>query len=207
MVGSFEYDTVDAPYATWLKRNRQRIFFRYGGKNTSRRSIDFAGSLFTVNPPIIQHFQAMITDDLANSAIYEQLHPLFPAAFARLRQLATQTDLPEGGIEIDGERIHAGVTRRNGKSAAEARVETHRRYIDIQYVVDGTDRIGWMPLSDCRGPLGYNDSKDVEFYEDRPGMWFDLSAGRFAVFFPHDAHAPMANEGRPIVKIVIKVAV
>ena len=148
----------------------------------------------------------MIIDDLANSSRYEHLHPLFPLAFARLRQLAAQADLPDGGIEIDGERIHAGVTRRDGKPAAEARVETHRRYIDIQYVVDGMDRIGWMPVSDCRQPMGYDDGKDVEFYTDRPGMWFDLSAGQFAVFFPHDAHAPMANEGRPIVKIVIKVA-
>lgn len=149
----------------------------------------------------------MIIEDLANSALYEQLHPLFPQAFVRLRQLATQADLPEGKIEIDGERIHAGVTRRDGKPAAEARVETHRRYIDIQYVVDGTDRIGWMPVSDCQESKGYNDAKDVEFYGDRPEMWFDLAAGQFAIFFPHDAHAPMANESQPIVKIVIKVAV
>lgn len=149
----------------------------------------------------------MIVDDLANSAVYEKLHPLFPQAFAWLRQVVAQAELPEGGIEIDGRRIHAGMTRRNGKPADEARVETHRRYIDIQYVVEGVDRIGWMPVSDCRGPLGYNDTKDVEFHEDRPDFWFDLAAGRFAVFFPHDAHAPMANEGRPIAKIVIKVAV
>lgn len=116
-------------------------------------------------------------------------------------------DLPDGGVEIDGERIHAGVMRRSGKPADEARVETHRRYIDIQYVVDGKDRIGWMSVSDCRKPMGYNGEKDVEFYADRPDLWFDLSAGQFAIFFPHDAHAPMANEGRPIVKIVVKVAV
>lgn len=163
--------------------------------------------MFTLNPPDIQYPKVMIIDNLANSAHYEQLHPLFPQAFARLRQLATQTDLPEGKIEIDGERIHAGVTRRNGKPANEARTETHRRYIDIQYVVDGTDRIGWLPVSDCREPKGYSDEKDVEFYADRPDLWFDLAAGQFAIFFPHDAHAPMANEGRPIVKIVIKVAV
>lgn len=149
----------------------------------------------------------MIIDALTNFAHYEQLHPLFPQAFEALRQLAVQDDLAEGGIEIDGERIHAGVSRRNGKPLAEARVETHRRYIDIQYVVEGMDRIGWMTVSDCKQPKGYSDDKDVEFYSDRPDFWFDLGAGKFAIFFPHDAHAPMANEGQPIVKIVVKVAV
>ena len=172
-----------------------------------RPGVDIAGSMFTLNPPNIQHSKVMIIDDLANTALYEKLHPLFPQAFAHLRKLAAQEDLPDGRIELDGERIHAGMTRRDGKPADEARVEAHRRYIDIQYVVDGADRIGWMPVSDCHQPEGYNDEKDVEFYADRPDLWFDLAAGQFAVFFPHDAHAPMANEGRPIVKIVIKVAV
>jgi biofilm protein TabA len=149
----------------------------------------------------------MIIDALAHCAPYEQLHPLFPQAFAWLRQLAAQSDLPEGELELDAERIRASVTRCDGKPAAEARAETHRRYIDIQYVVEGADRIGWMPVSDCHQPGGYSTEKDVEFYADRPDLWFDLAAGQFAVFFPDDAHAPMANEGKPIVKIVIKVAV
>jgi len=149
----------------------------------------------------------MIIDDLAYSARYEGLHPLFPLAFQRLRELATQADLPDGDIVIDGDRLRAGVSRRNGKFMSEARLETHRRYIDIQYVVHGSDRIGWQPVNECRQPKGYQDEKDVEFYGDRPNMWFHLEAGRFAIFFPHDAHAPLANQGRPIVKIVVKVAV
>jgi YhcH/YjgK/YiaL family protein len=102
----------------------------------------------------------MIIDDLTNSEHYKKIHPLFPEAFNRLRQFAIRNDLPEGGIEIDGERIHAGISRRNGKPAAEARLETHRRYIDIQYVVDGTDRIGWMPVSDCRADNQMNISSE-----------------------------------------------
>ncbi|RPJ33418.1 MAG: DUF386 domain-containing protein [Verrucomicrobiaceae bacterium] len=149
----------------------------------------------------------MILDDLADSAVYEPLHPLFPQAFAHLRRLATQSDLPEGRVELDGERIYAMVGHAPGKPRDAARTETHQRYIDIQYAVQGTDLIGWMPVSDCRQPEGYNETKDVEFYGDRPTTWFELRGGQFAVFLPHDAHAPMANEGQSLVKIVIKVAV
>lgn len=149
----------------------------------------------------------MILDDLANSAHYENLHPLFPQAFAHLRRLAGESELPEGRIELDGERIYAMVGNGTGKPRDNARTETHRRYIDIQYVVCGTDLIGWMPVSGCRQPEGYNETKDVEFYLDRPVAWFGLESGQFAIFLPHDAHAPMANEGRPVLKIVVKVAV
>jgi biofilm protein TabA len=149
----------------------------------------------------------MILDDLANSAHYENLHPLFPQAFAHLRRLAAEPELPEGRIELDGDLIYAMSGNSTGKPRERARTETHRRYIDIQYVVRGTDLIGWMPVSGCQQSEGYNDVKDVEFYPDRPDVWFRLESGQFAVFLPHDAHAPMANEGQPVQKIVVKVAV
>jgi YhcH/YjgK/YiaL family protein len=121
--------------------------------------------------------------------------------------LAAETELPEGRIELDGELIYAMFGNGTGKPLDKARTETHRRYIDIQYVVSGTDFIGWMPVSGCHLSEGYNDAKDVEFYPNRPDLWFRLESGQFAIFLPHDAHAPMANEGQPVRKIVVKVAV
>lgn len=149
----------------------------------------------------------MILDNLSDSAHYENSHPLFAAAFAHLRALAARANLPAGRIELDGERIYAMVAHGAGKARDAARTETHRRYIDIQYTLSGSDLIGWMPASECRHSTGYDDAKDVEFYTDRPEVWFGVKAGQFAIFLPHDAHAPMANEGQPISKIVLKVAV
>ena len=149
----------------------------------------------------------MILDTLKNSEAAEVLHPYFPKAFARLRELALQADLPEGRIDIQGDDIFAVVVRGSGKSKDEARTETHRRYIDIQYTACGVDLIGWMPASECVSPLGYDEKKDLEFYSDQPPVWFEVKQGHFAVFFPADAHAPMANEGQAITKIVVKIAV
>lgn len=149
----------------------------------------------------------MILDHIQNYGSYAKLHPLFPAAFAHLLALSTCDGLPTGRIELDGECIYAMVTNGTGKPRDKARTETHRRYIDIQYTLTGTDLIGWLPASDCAHSIGYDASKDIEFYTDWPEVWFEVKAGQFAVFFSHDAHAPMANEGKPISKIVIKVAV
>ncbi|MDP3851804.1 MAG: YhcH/YjgK/YiaL family protein [Luteolibacter sp.] len=150
----------------------------------------------------------MILDHLANSARYESLHPLFPAAFAHLRELAANKNLGEGRIEFDGDRLHAMIARGTGKPEGQARMETHRRYIDIQYTLEGCDLIGWLPVTECEGAEGYNETKDLEFYANMPATcWLKVKAGHFAVFHPSDAHAPMANTGQPIVKIVVKVAV
>jgi len=149
----------------------------------------------------------MIQDTLQNSKPYESLHPLFAKAFNHLRELAARADLPDGRIELDGESLFALVVHGTGKTSEQVRNETHRRYIDIQFSREGSDRIGWMPVTECRQPKGYDPDKDVEFYADIPRTWFEVGPGEFAIFFPSDAHAPMANTGQPVTKIVLKVAV
>lgn len=148
----------------------------------------------------------MILDTLQNIDAYEKLHPLFPAAFRHLRELAARRDLPHERTELDGDCIYAIFVRGVGRALSEAPLETHRRYIDIQYTVAGSDRMGWQPAAACETGDGYNETKDVELFPGSPGTWFDVPAGQVAIFFPDDAHAPMANTGQPVTKIVIKVA-
>lgn len=148
----------------------------------------------------------MILDTLENALAYEALHPLFPLAFSHLRALASRDDLPEGRIDIQGDDIFALVVKGCGRPKLDARSETHRSYIDIQHTAQGIDHMGWMPMAECRYPLGYDKKKDIEFYNDRPDFWLSVPQGQFAIFFPTDVHAPMANEGQPITKIVVKVA-
>jgi len=53
-----------------------------------------------------------------------------------------------------------------------AKLEAHRRYIDIQLVLDGTDEMGWKPLSDCHDPVSdYSTERDIRFFNDarQPG--------------------------------------
>lgn len=149
----------------------------------------------------------MILDTLQNSHHYETLHPLFGKAFQHLRELAGRENLPDGRIDLDGESLFAMVIRGSGKTPDEVRNETHRRFIDIQFGSEGVDRIGWMPVTECRHPKGYDSDKDVEFYDDVPGTWLELGPDQFAIFFPSDAHAPMANTGKELTKIVVKVEV
>lgn len=144
----------------------------------------------------------MILDTLERGDAYVAVHPAFREAFAFLRALDVAA-LSSGRIEIDGDRLYAMVVEAEGRGEAGARLETHREYLDIQYQVVGTDCIGWAPAAGLAGD-GYDAEKDLEFHAARPESWATVPPGRFAVFFPEDAHAPLGGTGR-LLKVVVKV--
>ena len=145
-------------------------------------------------------------DSLSNAARYEAHHPGFARAFAFLAEPDLAT-LPPGRHEIDGDRVFVLIDHREGRGNDGARLEAHRRYIDIQYTIDGQEEIGFAPLAVCRKPSGtFDEEKDIIFFDDRPMTWLAVPAGQFAIFFPHDAHAPLAGTG-PLKKAIVKIAV
>lgn len=147
----------------------------------------------------------IITDSLEHAEDYYHMHPAFEEAFAFLRQNAL-AELPTGRHEIDGDRLFCMISKGLGRSRAEAQLEAHRKYIDIQYVLAGTDEMGSRPTADCKLPdTGYDAEKDIEFFSDEPESWTKVRAGSFIVFFPEDAHAPLASSGE-IHKAVLKIA-
>lgn len=149
----------------------------------------------------------MIVDTIGNAAKYFGVHPLFEKAFAYINE----TDLAsaEGRFEIDGDSLKAIYSNKDGMTTEQstAKFECHNRHIDIQLCIKGVETIGWKPREKCITPKGeYNPEKDVQFYNDAPDMFFQLTDGQFAIFFPEDVHAPMIGEG-VIKKLVIKVKI
>lgn len=148
----------------------------------------------------------MIIDSIENASKYYGIHPLFEKAFAYINQADLQNT--EGGkYEIDGDNLRAAFSNKTGMTAEEstAKFECHNNHIDIQLCINGLETIGWKPRSKCTSSKGeYNPDKDVSFYNDTPDMFFQLTNGQFAIFFPEDVHAPMIGE-REIKKLVIKV--
>jgi len=148
----------------------------------------------------------MVLDALARADRYAALHPAFAQAFAFLAT-ADLDGLPTGRNAIDGDAMFVMLDRQEGRGREGARLEAHRRYIDIQYTVRGDEEIGWTPLSSCGAPDGgFDEKKDIGFFRDAPAAWVRVPRGSFAVFFPEDAHAPLAGRGL-LVKAIVKIAV
>jgi biofilm protein TabA len=148
----------------------------------------------------------MILDRLENFRRYASIHPGFQAAFSYLQNSFIK-DFKEGKETIDGQRLYALAMDTQGKGRHGARLESHRRYIDLQYTVAGSDLIGYENMSACTtDEKGYDAEADIEFYANSPAVWLPVPAGSFAVFFPEDVHAPLGTDGA-VHKVVVKIAV
>lgn len=146
----------------------------------------------------------MVIDTLARRTRYERLHPRFPAAFEFLAS-TNLASLSPGRLAIEGDRLYVSVDHTEGRGREGARLESHRRYIDIQVTIGGHEEIGWRPLAACTAPDGpFSDERDLGFFLDRPDTWLALPPDHFAIFFPDDAHAPLAGRG-PVRKAIVKV--
>lgn len=153
----------------------------------------------------------MIADSLARPTTrYEMLHPLFAAAFAYLRSFDPET--PDGKVALERDQLFALPQRYETSPAETRRFEAHRRYIDIQYILEGEEIIEHAPverLPEVTEP--YSDDRDVMFFRDPAACSRTLlRAGEFAVYFPADGHKPCCQAGREpaaVRKVVMKIAV
>jgi biofilm protein TabA len=149
----------------------------------------------------------MVLDKLANAHRYHTLHPLFEKAFAYLHDTDLAT-APTGVHEIEGRNLLAIISEGPGVAEQAYKLEVHRKYIDIQYIISGTDRMGWKDLALCEAPNDpYQEEREAAFFPDRTNSWFDVPEGSFTIFFPDDAHAAMVTGTRVVRKVVLKIAV
>lgn len=148
----------------------------------------------------------MVLDIPENAHQYFALHKDFVRAF----EFLARTDLkklPTDTYEIDGDRVFAIVAVDPGRKKEESLLEIHKKYIDIQLILDGTDNMGWKPKAACKKPSGeYDAETDLQFFADEPDVWLAMKSGSFVIFFPEDAHMPLISTGQ-LHKVIVKIAV
>ena len=130
---------------------------------------------------------------------------LWDAAFAFLKDHNLDEILP-GKYPIIGEEVFASVTEAPSKNKEEVKWESHKNYIDLQYIIKGKEMIGIADASKATITKPY--TVDVINY-DAEGTYYVTEPGKFFLFFPNDAHRPTIKvEGYDVVKkIVIKIQV
>lgn len=148
----------------------------------------------------------MIVDCLENYFLYGGLSPLLAKAFNYIHA-TDMSSLAAGHCEIDGNKLYAIVSEYATKPREQGKWEAHRRYIDLQYMVRGTERIGFCPIGRMK-PGPYDSEKDCLFLEGS-GDFLTLNEGDFMVLWPGDAHMPgiAVEEPSPVKKAVFKILV
>lgn len=150
----------------------------------------------------------MILDLLSNAPLYYNQGPLFKKAFEYL----THTDfskVEKGKYELEGQHLFAIVNEYDTVHPDSEQMESHKKYIDIQYIVSGAERIGHDFLTAQTPSKAYDNEKDFMLFNGQPAFFSVIQQGMFAVFFPHDLHMPNIMIDKPayVKKVVMKVAV
>lgn len=147
----------------------------------------------------------MIIDHIANRHLCQPLSALIQRGLTFLQE-TDFTTLAPGRHDIEGDKLFAMVQDYQSKPLEEGVWEAHRRFIDIQYIVSGEERIGYTCLDNLTASQDYDQEKDCQFFT---GTGDTLSAfcGTFLIFFPTDAHMPgLQIQGpTPVRKVVVKV--
>lgn len=118
-------------------------------------------------------------------------------------------NLPLGKQELDSDSLYVSVDEYVTKNNSDTRYESHRKYIDIQYIIEGEEKMGLASLDKVEGEVTepYNAEKDIAFYQYDGGKYIIATPKNFVLFFPTDAHRPVmkVNENSKVRKIVVKV--
>ncbi len=149
----------------------------------------------------------MIKDKLEHAGTYYGISARLKQGFEWLKN-NDMVNMPDGKHIIDGDKIFANVQSYDTKD--DAPFEGHRKYIDIQYMIKGTEKVGVTDYLNCSATEEYSDEKDIEFLKSNVESDYQiLQEGDFLVFFPQDAHQPALdyNKKRFVKKVIVKVAV
>ena len=151
----------------------------------------------------------MIVYKLADFAKNPNLSPKIRKAVDFLMKPETAS-LPDGTYQIDGRRIYAQVQTYQTVEPKKILFEAHRKYIDIQYVLEGQEVINCLNLEDLEIVRPYDEKFDICFGIAKMSACVQLkmTPGDITVLFPEHAHAPKLPMfgSHKVKKIVVKVS-
>lgn len=142
----------------------------------------------------------MILDKLEN---YKQYIDMVKGIENGIHFINNSDGLSVGRYEFEGgfALIQEGETR----TSKECVFETHRKYIDFQYMVNGSEILEWAERNDLEVVSAYDKNKDIEF-EKGIGTSIEIKKGMFYILFPNDGHKACChvNHKTNYRKIVVK---
>jgi YhcH/YjgK/YiaL family protein len=149
----------------------------------------------------------MIFDKIENCKLYENISPLINKAFDYIKT----TDFSKieiGKHSIEGDDLFAIVQEYDTKNDSDAKLEAHKKYIDVQYIISGEEMIGVEPLLNQKQFREYDSENDYALY-DNSCSFIKIAETQFMILFPQDLHKPgiKIKEVARIKKVVVKVKI
>lgn len=150
----------------------------------------------------------MIIDHISNYARYIPMHPHFQMAFDFILNNHADKLIP-GRYEIANDNVFAIISEYDTISTDGEKMEAHQKYIDIQYWIEGIEKVGHDILNHQKLAQLYNEEKDYLLVEENPSYFSVMQPGMFAIYYPGDLHMPCIQyeTSLKVKKVVLKVKV
>ncbi len=149
--------------------------------------------------------EVMIFDKIENIQIYSDINPAVVKALNFLKE-TDFSKMKSGKNEISGEDIFSIVSDYETRDLENCRLEAHRKYIDIHFMAEGSEQIGYSLFNKQKQATEYDEENDFILYCGEKN-YLKLEEGMFAIFFPSDLHMPgiMLEKPEVVKKVVVKV--
>ncbi len=153
----------------------------------------------------------MIKDNLLHIDYYNYLSPGIYWGLNYLKNTDFST-MENGKYEIKEGKVWAIVQNYNTKPVSDGKFEAHRKFVDIQFIIEGEEQIGVGNLDDFETEIEYDEEKDITFLTPKEGAKTELKkiiAGEYMILMPKDAHMPSISVDSPsfVKKVVLKVII
>lgn len=148
----------------------------------------------------------MIIDKIENHHLYNGISKRISIAFDFIKQ-TDLVNIPLGKHEILKDDVFAIAMEYETKNKSECKFEGHYKYIDLQFIVSGSELVGIRTLTN-QIPVETNIESDYSFYDiDSDLIRFESKT--FMLFFPDDLHMPGVHldQASNIKKVVVKIKV
>ena len=147
---------------------------------------------------------------IKDTRLYLEKYRCFGKSMATAIHYLTHIDfsgIEPGKYAVDGDRVYAMISQYTTRPLSEGKWEAHRQYIDIQYIIQGQEQIGYACIDRLKVTEPYDADKDALFLEGPADDELVLKAGELVMLWPEDAHRPcIAVDGpAPVKKVVVKV--
>lgn len=144
----------------------------------------------------------MILDKITCLDRYEALVPGLNKAMQEIRGLSSY-EVGKYPVENGYYMVQKGTT----KPCEAGSFETHRKYVDVQIMIEGQEVLEWNTKAEMEDIEPYNEEKDVQHCQGK-GNRILIKAGMCHILFPEDAHKACLHIDEPndYVKIVLKLA-
>ena len=120
---------------------------------------------------------------------------------------AEAENLPAGKYSL-GNQDFVLIQERNTRRFEDADFEVHRKYLDVQIIISGSEYMEYADISELKEKIPFDADADLALMEGS-GTRIQIKPGMFYLLYPADGHKPCCHETVPTTykKVLAKIKI